>query len=313
MPGPTWVEVARAATREGAEELAFVLEASGIPSGAVRGASSHVVVVRLEDAAAARDALSKYAAENGAPRLAQPPPNPVSLGLDAALIYAIVLVLAFALQRRAAFGLDWWGHGAADAAAMQAGAWWRAVTALTLHGDAVHLAGNVVFGALFGVMLAQSVGAGTAWLAIVATGAAGNLANAWLQSPRHVSIGASTAVFGALGAQVAFDWIRRRSVHHTRWRRWAPLAIGAALLAWLGGGGEPIDPGTLRERLPGFQATVQTIDVGAHVLGFVAGLAAGAALALRAGRLARPGPTQAVLGAATVAIVAIAWMFAMRG
>ena len=33
------------------------------------------------------------------------------------------------------------------------GEWWRAVTALFLHADALHLAGNVIFGAAFGYRL----------------------------------------------------------------------------------------------------------------------------------------------------------------
>ena len=42
---------------------------------------------------------------------------------------------------------------------------WRAVTALTLHSDLAHLAGNAFFGGVFGVLLAQILGGGLAWIA----------------------------------------------------------------------------------------------------------------------------------------------------
>jgi membrane associated rhomboid family serine protease len=41
------------------------------------------------------------------------------------------------------------------------------VTALGLHLDLLHLAGNLAFGTVFGVMLAQSIGFGLAWLTFV--------------------------------------------------------------------------------------------------------------------------------------------------
>ena len=301
-PETTWVEVARVPTREAVRELALVLEALGLPSGTVHLGEAHLLVARPADADRARAELSKYANENRAgPRRAESP-APVSFGIDTAVAYAMFLAFAYVLQRRGAFGFDWAGAGAADAGLIRAGAWWRSVTALCLHADTVHLAGNVVFGALFGVMLAHSVGAGTAWLAIAVTGAAGNLANAWMQSPEHVSIGASTAVFGALGVQVAFDWVRRHSLHHDRWRRWAPIAVGVALLAWLGGGGDRGD------------ATIaRTVDVGAHVLGFAAGIVAGVLLGVRAEILVRPGRAQVVPGIAAIALVALAWWLALTG
>src|SRR5438034_425376 len=71
---------------------------------------------------------------------------------------------------------------------------------------------------------------------------------AWLVRRDFVSIGASTAVFGALGALAAFPQHRRRA--------WVPLGAGLALLAFLG--------------------TSKRADLAGHLCGFVAGLLLGA-------------------------------------
>ena len=115
-----------------------------------------------------------------------------------------------------------------------AGEWWRAVTALGLHADLGHIGSNLVAGSLFGFFLAEILGGGLAWLMILAAGAAGNAINALIQPATHTSIGASTAVFGAVGL-IAVLALRYRP---RRWRRglrrWAPLAAGIMLLAFLG-------------------------------------------------------------------------------
>jgi membrane associated rhomboid family serine protease len=311
-PQIAWIEVARAPTREGAAELALVLEAVGLSCGTARTGDDHVLIVRAEEAARARAELAKYTSENrGWPPRASVPP-PISRGFEAATVYAILLVLAFLTERREAFGLDWWTAGCADAGLIRHGAWWRSLTALALHADALHLAGNVVFGALFGVMLAQSVGSGVAWLAFVVAGGIGNWLNAWVQSPAHVSVGASTAVFGLLGVQVAHDWMRRKHLHYSPWRRAAPLVIGAALLAWLGGGAKHVDPSNLARRLDDLDVAIHKVDVGAHVLGFAVGIALGAIL----GRFRRAIPSgpraQAAIAGAAIAAMAIAWIVAIR-
>ena len=79
--------------------------------------------------------------------------------------------------------------------------------------------------------------------------------------PDHRSVGASTAVFAALGAMSAFSW-RERLHRPQRWvRRWGPLVAGVILLGWTGSAGE----GT---------------DLIAHVAGFGVGALLGATVAL---------------------------------
>ena len=298
----TWIEVSRSGARKTADDHALVLETQGIASGMAVTFGQHVVLVRVEDAVRARAELEKYVRENQdwPPREETQPPIRWSLG--AALVYCGLLVALDVASRRESFGLDWWHAGVADAAMMRDGAWWRSVTALGLHADVLHLASNLAFGALFGVMLAQSIGFGLAWLAFVLTGGIGNWLNAWVQSPSHASIGASTAVFGMLGVQVAHDWVRRRQLHYNLFRRWAPIAIGAALLAWLGGDGRQTD---LNVALP-------KIDVWAHVLGFSTGLVLGWLFGWIKSRARLTAWMQAALAGTAVGLVVLAWCLALR-
>jgi rhomboid protease GluP len=163
--------------------------------------------------------------------------------------------------------------GSAQADLIRDGAWWRTVTALTLHVDHGHLLGNLVAGVVFGLLVAQLLGSGLAWLAILLAGALGNAVNAALQAPDHTAVGAPTAVFGALGVVSGYTRQRRTIPWRGGLRRWAPLSAGILLLVYPGFGGE-------------------RTDVGAHVAGFavgaVLGWAVGALLGSCATRAAHP-------------------------
>jgi membrane associated rhomboid family serine protease len=308
----TWIEVSRAPERKTIDDHALVLEARGIASGTAFAFGQQILLVRVDDAARARAELDKYVRENQSAPPRDEPPQAIRWSIAAALVYVAVLLAIDLASRREAFGFDWWRAGAAQAAQIRGGAWWRAVTSLCLHGDVLHLAGNVVFGAAFGVMLAQSVGFGLAWLAFVVTGGIGNVTNAWVQAPSHSAIGASTAVFGMLGVQVAHDWVRRRQLHYNLFRRWAPLAIGAALLGWLGGDGRQIDPSSFPQLPGGPEVARPAIDVGAHVLGFFSGLALGWLFGWGKPRVTLTAHAQATLAGAACGLVALAWFLALR-
>jgi rhomboid protease GluP len=154
------------------------------------------------------------------------------------------------------------------------GEFWRAWTALLLHADGAHLGANLVFGAFFLYWAARSFGPGTAWLAVWLGGAAGNLLNALFYYPEiHRSLGASTAVFAAIGLLAAYPLgcsvrLRKPLFRHTGW---IPLVGGALLLGWFGSG----------------QGDVRT-DVTAHLAGFLAALPLGFFLAWYGGGQQRP-------------------------
>lgn len=291
-----WIIVAQARGPAGVADRALVLRAVGIPHKVehVRGGSA-VLVVPLAFAESAARELGEYARENrrSAP-LEELPPIPPG-ALPSALAFAGVLIAAYALERGRAFGLDWWAAGVSDAARILDGEWWRAITALTLHTDVPHLASNVVFGAAFGVLFAQLVGSGVAWSAAFGAGFLGNLVNAWVHGAGHRSVGASTAVFGALGCLVAYEWRRRARLKVGLVRRLAPPILGLVALGLYGVGDE-------------------RTDVGAHVWGMasggILGALIGAALAARKGSGPWPAPVQLAAAALTLAALAGAWALA---
>lgn len=308
-PPREWVEIGRWPLATRADEYALVLTAVGIRSVIAVDEGQHELIVRAEDAERARDHLQKFAAENrGWPARPVTLP-PMTGGPGAALIYAALMSIAFAAQQQHSYGVDWLSTGAADAALIRTGEWWRALTALTLHGDGVHLIGNLVFGALFGVMLAQSVGAGAAWLTFVLAGGIGNGINAWWQSPGHLAIGASTGVFGLLGAQVACDWMRRGRGRHHPMRRWAPIIMGVALLAWFGGSGErQINPGDVIA----VARDTSRVDIAAHVFGFLSGVGFGTLAASRVAWRLRSARVQHLMTTVAIGAVVVAWAIALR-
>lgn len=139
--------------------------------------------------------------------------------------------------------------------------WWRPFTSLFLHADLPHLAGNLLTGLGFTVFVARTFGAWKAWLLIFLCGALGNAWNAWLQYPEaFYSLGASTAVFAALGLLSGSGFVEswRMRPLWTWPKVAAPLLAGFVLLGMLGTGKDP-----------------QT-DVLGHVCGFITGLGAGA-------------------------------------
>ena len=142
------------------------------------------------------------------------------------------------------------------------------------------------------MLAAQLLGAGLAWLAIVLTGALGNLLTAWLQAPGHASIGASTALFGALGILAGFMRQRRVVPWRGGIRRWAPLSAGILLLVFLGFGGE-------------------NTDVGAHVAGFAIGGLVGLALGRWGSRLPQGPSAQWRYGQIAMVLLAGAWALAL--
>lgn len=279
------VEIRRFATRAEAEEYALVLVAMGIECRLIRHEHGIGLGVAALEADRARHELSAYEEENR-PKPA-PRTYPFGDGLDGLLIFCAVGVFVYSASGRGLFGEDWWTSGSAQAGLIAAGEWWRAITALGLHADEGHLIANLVLGGLFGVFLSQILGAGLGWLAILVAGGAGNLLNALAHPAAHTSVGASTAVFAALGLLAALTW-KREANGRRGLGRWLPLAGGVMLLAFLGVGGE-------------------RTDVGAHIAGFLMGGVLGAALHVAGPRLPHGRIAQLAFGAAALALFVGSW------
>jgi membrane associated rhomboid family serine protease len=188
----------------------------------------------------------------------------------------------------------WFRHGSAVARAIvRDHELWRAVTALCLHADAMHVAGNAVASLVFVTALGRWLGPGLALLVTLLTGAAGNLFTAYLYSTTHNSVGASTSTFGALGVLGGLQFVRRyRDATVGRGRR-ALLGIAATLglLAMLGMG--------------------ERSDVVAHAAGLGFGVLSGVFLGFF---LKRPVRTlgQGLCLLATVGLLSAAWLLAFH-
>ena len=287
-----WVSVYQAPTRRPCEEQALVLKAMGITHHVTEQPDGCHVRVPAADASRALGELGLYWRENPRRPTAAWPAIPPSRGVPLAVAWIVILSLCHAIQSGSLSGVDWLGAGELVAGRVRDGEWWRTLTALTLHADVGHVTGNIAFGAFFGYLAGQYLGSGVAALAIVVLAGLANGGNALVQLAAHRSIGASTAVFAALGLVAAVAWATSRRQALGWARAWSPVVAGIALLAFIGTGDE------------------QT-DIFAHLAGFLAGLAGGAGLN-RLGGL-RPGHTglQALTGAGAAALLALAWWRAL--
>lgn len=292
--------VFRSRGRKPCMERALVLQARGLPYQILSGPGEFSLVVPGVHVAAALGELDEYVEENvGWPPPKQPAPM-LSSGKRGALAWIVVLTLIHPAGQRGFLGRDLWKEGMLMAGRVMDGEWWRAITALTLHGDAAHLVSNLVSGAAFLVLASHTLGGGLALLSTLLAGILGNLLNAWIQDPSHNAIGASTAVFGTLGLIVSYEWIRRHALGLSAMRRWAPLMAGGALLGYLGMGGG--DPETVQ---------FQRVDVMAHVTGFFAG----GVLGFLWGKLELPDRLstrgQVVATVMTAGLIVLGWTLAM--
>ena len=231
-----------------------MLEARGIEHETAEDENSWVLSVPVEIRHRAYEELSRYSVERGVKR-SVPEVRAAACGRRLGLfVYVLILLLTAYCAGNATFGADWLSLGALDAGAR--GEWWRAVTALTLHLDQEHLLGNVLFGAVAGTAASRC------WDR-ASHGQASWARQRWQTTLRfsitpitHRAVGASTAVFAALGLLSGMAWRQRLTLRERLWYRWAPLIAGICLLTLLGTGSAHV-------------------DVLGHALGFLFGLGVG--------------------------------------
>ena len=286
-----WVVVFEHASLQACRERLLVLQSLSIPADIVSGGPTHALVTPASTAEKAKFELWQYAKENAAAPQAKPLWEPVyQNSLPGIVCYVLVICVVAWMAGEGMFGRDWLAAGRVDGVLIRQGEWWRTLTALTLHGSLKHLMGNIGFGILFGFLAGRLTGSGVAWLSIVVASGFANALNTILLESTHRSIGASTAVFAALGLVAGFVW-KAKLMAQDRWPyRLGPIIGGIALLAYTGTG----DANT---------------DIGAHLSGFVCGFAAGALLTLVAERLVDR-RLQLTSGAVALALIAFAWTLA---
>lgn len=276
-------------------EWSLVLWAMGIPHDLRPKGFGWELCVSREHITQAQRHIVLYEQENSPkPQVLRSPSQAGSAESVFWVLLALALWQAVAQQQVQALGLDalnWVELGRVDGRAMlDRQQWWRALTALTLHSGPEHLVSNLVFGGLFMHLVCRELGGGVAWLLTVAGAGVANGINVLVQGPGHLALGASTAVFAALGLLSGLPPAREM--------KWpavlAPLGAGLALLAWLGSGGE-------------------RTDVGAHVFGFGVGLAFSLGLrkagAWNASKLRRL--PQRMFGLAALGLMVSAWILAV--
>ena len=273
-----------------AREWALVLESAGIPYQ-LRGDAAHwVLIVPSCDEVSALETLDAYDRENPiSPAAAAAAPE---YGRTCAgILMALSLLAFYAMTSWSGGAAAWTRQGNASALRILEGEWWRTATALTLHASVAHVASNAVSCALFATVVCRALGPGVGlWLMLLA-GAGGNALNAILRGPPHSAVGASTAVFGAVGTLGTLQFMSRYRLGASRRAAWVPIAAALALLAMLGTGAQT--------------------DVLAHLFG----LLTGGLLGVAASRI-RPRPpgraTQFALVLAAMATLAAAWAAALR-
>ena len=292
---PTEAVVRASLDRAQAEAWALVLEAMNIPHRVALTDAGFAVLVppkMVAPAMAALDAEDREAAEKPVREPAPPDHGPSFVGVG----MGITLVAFFVVTgpRGGADVGGWFRRGSAIAEAIVSNhEFWRAITALTLHDNAMHVAGNAVASLVFVSALGRWLGGGLAILITLLAGTAGNLLTAYIYRASHSSIGASTSTFGALGVLGGLQFVRRFRVPTIGRLRRALLGIAAALglFAMLGVG--------------------ERVDVVAHATGIGFGVLFGAGLALA---LKRPIRTigQGLALALTVTLIVGAWVLAFR-
>lgn len=273
------------------QEYSLVLEARGIEHETEQDQSSWILSVPAGMRHRAYEELSRYSVERGVRRSVPEVIQPHSGGAIGVFLYVLILLLTAYCAGNATFGADWLTLGSLDAGVR--GEWWRAVTALTLHLDQEHLLGNVLFGAVAGIAASRLLGPGIAWASILGAAALANYAEILITPITHRAVGASTAVFAALGMLSGMAWRQRLTLRERLWYRWAPLIAGICLLTLLGAGSAHV-------------------DVLGHALGFLFGLGVGWIFVRTGVSNNREPRVQVIAGLGAVLLVCAAWVFALR-
>jgi membrane associated rhomboid family serine protease len=143
---------------------------------------------------------------------------------------------------------DW----ALQGLAVSNGDWWRLVTAMFLHGSLLHLMFNMLALYWLGTIIEQALGTPRFLLVYFVSGLAGSAGALWLSSAFAVTVGASGAIFGMIGALLILEYLSTGSL------------MGQAMMLIL------VNM-ALTFAVPG-------ISIGGHVGGLAAGIAATYAL-----------------------------------
>jgi membrane associated rhomboid family serine protease len=164
-----------------------------------------------------------------------------------------------------------------SAAGVAHGEWWRLITAAFLHYGPIHLGMNMLALYWFGTVVEGALGHLRFLVLYLVAGLAGS-AGVMLLSPNQITVGASGAIFGVLGAMLILEWM---STGRLTGNAMTLIIINLA-----------------------FTFAVPNISIGGHLGGLAAGILGTLALVrLRHYRSPIPGVAAVVLiGAASIAV-----------
>lgn len=246
-------------SREKADLFGLVLASQGIDCDIQERDEGFDILVDDDDHEKARTAIRLYIRENRTTALSPSPFAERFHKTYSGLFAAILICVVHAERPPGPYRQNVIDHYGASASAILNGDIYRTVTALFFHADDIHLAGNMAGLVLFGTSVASITGTGLGWFLILLSGMMGNGLNALFFKHHHLSIGASTAIFGAVGILAGYRCIRLLKEKGTHLSVILPLGAGLALLALLGASAHS--------------------DLTAHLFGYASGLVCGAVYA----------------------------------
>ena len=209
------------------------------------------IFVVPEVEARAREQLELYSKEN--PPKEENPPLPLSLSIQPAwvlLVPVVCTLLDFGnfVERMHYAGLS-------DASKILRGEWWRTITALTLHGDARHIASNLLSGYIVLNLMSYRIPLARMAPFLAVASAVANFFVALTVQSDYRALGFSTFVFATIGALAVIEFRLMPKETHGMLRRFAPLCGAASLAVFLGLG--------------------ENADILGHAYGFIAGAVCG--------------------------------------
>ncbi len=249
----TYIPLAASRDRRFIDRWALIMSAKNIPHEVYNLPDGWTLYVRAADAVLAEREIEQYEAGERERKTKRRWPSYFPESMPGLVLVLCLLALFHSFTYAPPGRSFWLDLGHASASRITDGQWWLTITALTLHSDLQHVGSNIVFGGIVVWALRRVIGAGRVWPLVLLSGALGNYFNALFYASAHNSIGASTAVFAAVGILAAVQAAERFRMPRTR--IWIPFAAGLSLLAMLG--------------------TSEKTDVMAHFFGFLAGVGVG--------------------------------------
>jgi membrane associated rhomboid family serine protease len=221
----------------------------------------------------------------------------ISAGIDlqrySALAVSALLLLFFAFGRMTGLQDRLLEIGAASAGRILRGELWRVVTSLTLHANLIHVLSNAFSCWVFCTPVLGLYGVGIGWVLVLLSGAGGNLLTALVYRTAHTAVGASTALFGAVGMLGGWRCAYGRRYRIQGRKSWIYIAGTLTLVAVMGTG--------------------ENADVLAHLFGAVLGVVFGFAAARRMsqpeGRISRG--LQGKIAAGAAVFLLLCWFCAL--